>query len=323
LRALAAVAAIAVAATPHVAAATRTAQSGTATAAAEAAAWDDDDASATTPTTRTAPLFDSGKLLATAGVTSLEGAGGGGLAPWALITGYGTRDGIGANAHYTHVHLPDFTVRGAGVAVGFFDRIELSYTRLRFDTGPTGAALGLGDGFTFREDVFGAKIKLFGDAIYDQDRWWSPQVSTGLQYKRNDRGGVLAAIGAKSDEGADFYLTATKLFLDESLLATATVRATRANQFGILGFGGDRNDGYRPEFEGSVALLLNRRTAVGAEYRTKPNNLGFAREENAFDVFLAYFVGKNLSIALAYVDLGDIALQRDQRGVYLSLQAGF
>ena len=44
---------------------------------------------------------ESGKLLATAGVTQIEGAGGGGLAPWAVITGYGTRDAIGANAHYT------------------------------------------------------------------------------------------------------------------------------------------------------------------------------------------------------------------------------
>ena len=35
---------------------------------------------------------DMGKLTATGGVSQLEGAGGGGLTPWALITGYGTRD---------------------------------------------------------------------------------------------------------------------------------------------------------------------------------------------------------------------------------------
>ena len=33
-------------------------------------------------------LFDEGKLLATGGVSAVEGEGGG-LAPWALITGYG------------------------------------------------------------------------------------------------------------------------------------------------------------------------------------------------------------------------------------------
>ena len=33
---------------------------------------------------------ERGKLIATAGLIQIEGAGGGGLAPWALITGYGT-----------------------------------------------------------------------------------------------------------------------------------------------------------------------------------------------------------------------------------------
>src|SRR6478752_8117355 len=56
-------------------------------------------------------LMDSGKLLATGGVTQLEGAGGGGLAPWALITGYGTEDEIGTSAHATYVYLPNYTIR--------------------------------------------------------------------------------------------------------------------------------------------------------------------------------------------------------------------
>ena len=43
-------------------------------------------------------LFDSGKLLATGGVSQLEGAGGG-LASWAMITGYGSEGGVGANVH--------------------------------------------------------------------------------------------------------------------------------------------------------------------------------------------------------------------------------
>ena len=39
---------------------------------------------------------DGGRLLATGGVTQLEGAAGGGIVPWAVIGGYGTRDEIGA-----------------------------------------------------------------------------------------------------------------------------------------------------------------------------------------------------------------------------------
>ncbi len=90
---------------------------------------------------------ESGRLLATSGVTQLEGAGGGGLASWALITGYGTRDAIGANAHYTVDALPDFTLHAAGASVGLYDRVELSYSHLWFNTVSTGAKLGLGSGY--------------------------------------------------------------------------------------------------------------------------------------------------------------------------------
>jgi hypothetical protein len=267
------------------------------------------------------PTFDEGKLLATGGVSQVEGAGGGGLANWALISGYGTRDGVGIDAHYTFVNLPDYTLQTPGVAVGLWDRVELSYAREIFNTESTGAALGLGEGYNFDEDVWGAKVKLFGDAIYDQDSWL-PQVAAGLQYKHADRGAVIHAIGGKSDEGTDFYVSATKLILSESLLLDATVRETKANQFGLLGFGGDKNNDYSTQFEGSAAVLLSRQWAVGTEYRTKPDNLGIAHEDNAWDAFVAYFFNKHISATLAYVDLGNIVIHNNQHGVYLSLQAG-
>ena len=265
---------------------------------------------------------ERGKLIATAGLIQIEGAGGGGLAPWALITGYGTQDAVGANVHGTVVRVTNFTLSTLGAAVGLYDRIELSYARQFFDTGGTGRALGLGGGFQFSQDVFGAKLRLFGDGILDQDSWL-PQVAVGLQYKVNNRGDVLRAVGAKSDQGADFYVSATKLFLAQSLLLNATVRMTRANQFGILGFGGDRSNAYRPEFEGSAALLLSRHWAVGGEYRTKPDNLSFAREGDAYDLFVTWLPAKWVSATLAYVDLGSIATRKHQEGVYASLQLGF
>jgi hypothetical protein len=266
-------------------------------------------------------LLDSGKLLATGGVSQIEGAGGGGLANWALITGYGTRDGIGANLHYTTVLLPDYRLQSAGVAIGLFDRLELSYAWQEFDTQDVGAALGLGRGFTFHQNIFGAKLKLIGDAVYEQDEWL-PQISIGLQHKENDRGAIIGAIGGRSDEGTDYYLSASKLFLAQSVLLNATWRQTRANQFGILGFGGDKQDSYSAQFEGSAAYLFSRRFAVGAELRTKPSNLSIAREQNAWDVFAAYFFNKNVSATLAYADLGNIVIRDNQRGAYLSLQAG-
>lgn len=267
-------------------------------------------------------LRSSGKLLLTGGVSALEGGAGGGLATWATIAGYETRDGIGADVHATEVRLSDFELRSVGAAVGLFDRVELSYARQRFDTLKAGEALGLGRGYAIDQDVFGAKARLFGTLVYDQDGW-TPQVSAGVQYKRNDRGGLVRALGAASDEGVDYYVAASKLFLAQSLLVDATVRATRANQTGLLGFGGDRDRGYSAQFEGSAAYLLSRRLVVGAEVRTKPDDLRFAREQGVYDVFAAYAFNKAVSLTLAYVDLGAIATFDHQRGVYASLQAGF
>ena len=82
-------------------------------------------------------------------------------------------------------------------------------------------------------------------------------------------------------------------------------------------------DDYHAEFEGSAALLLTRKFAVGAEYRTKPDNLNGLKEDNWADVFAAYAINKQLSVTAAYVDLGEIATFRNQRGFYLSFQAGF
>jgi len=266
-------------------------------------------------------LFDSGKLLATGGVSQLEGAGGGGLAPWALITGYGSENSAGANVHYTIVRVPSFLLQSEGAAIGVFDRVELSYAREAFNTGSFGATLGLGKGFTFHEDVFGAKVRLFGDAIYNQDSF-IPQVSIGAMYKSTDHADILHAIGARNAQGVDFYIAATKLLLAQSLLVNATLELTRANQLGLLGFGGDRDNSYRPEFAGSVAYLLNRRVAIGAEIRTKPDNLRFAHEQNWYDAFLAVFINKHVSATLAFVSLGSIATSTPQNGVYFSLQVG-
>jgi hypothetical protein len=264
---------------------------------------------------------DSGRLLATSGVSQIEGAGGGGLVPWALITGYGTQDAVGANLHGTYVGLSDFGLGSAGAAVGFFNRFELSYAHEWFDTRAAGGRLGLGDGYQFNLDVVGAKLRLIGNVVYDQDSWL-PQLAVGMQAKAADSHAILKALGASSPDGIDFYVAATKLFLAESLLIDVDVRATKANQFGLLGFGAD-HQGYSAQFEGSAAYLVTRKLAFGAEMRTKPDNLAFAREGNAYDVFAAYFLSKHLSATLAFVSLGPIARQGVQNGGYLSLQVGF
>ncbi|HXQ15738.1 MAG TPA: DUF3034 family protein, partial [Caulobacteraceae bacterium] len=218
-------------------------------------------------------LLDSGKLLLTGGVANVEGAGGGGIATWATITGYESDSGVGANVHATYVGVQNYSLTDYGVAVGFANRVELSYAREQFDTGATGALLGIGKGFTFDQDVYGAKVRLIGDVVYDQNSWL-PQISAGVQYKVNDKSAIVHAVGAKDASGTDYYIAATKLFLDQSVLVDTTVRFTKANQTGLLGFGGDKSNRYKPEFEGSLAYLVDKHFAVGAKVRTKPDNLG-------------------------------------------------
>ncbi len=62
---------------------------------------------------------------------------------------------------------------------------------------------------------------------------------------------------------------------------------------------------------------------IGAEYRTKPDNLSFAAEDDWFDLYAAWALNKHLSVTAAWTDLGSIATFKDQRGLYFSLQAGF
>ncbi len=270
-------------------------------------------------------LFGSGKLLGTPGVIQIEGSGGSGLSSWAMISGYGTNRQIGASVHHTVVPLNDFTLNATGVTVGAFDRLELSYTRQWFDSGAAGGRLGIGRNFTFGQDIVGAKLRIFGDAVYDQDRWL-PQVSFGAQYKRSDKSEIVRALGATGNSSVDLYAVATKIMLDQSIILSAGARLTSANQFGLLGFGSNidtTGSAKSLEFEGSVAYLLSRKIVVGIDFRSKPNNLAFAEESDAFAAYLVWLPSKHYTITAGYTDLGKIALQGRQRGLYLSLQLGF
>ncbi len=267
-------------------------------------------------------LDTSGKLLLTGGVSQIEGAGGGGLTPWAFIGGYGTKDEVGANAFYTNVMISDYKLESTGALIGLFDRVELSVARLVFDTKDVGRTLGLGKDFKIKQNVFGVKIKIIGDGVLDQASWF-PQIAVGALFKKNQQGAVVKSLAATDDRGTDIYLAATKIFLDQSLLLNTTLRSTKANQLGILGFGGNANDKRKIQFEGSVAYLLNRYLATGVEFRSKPDNLMVAKEENWGDIFIAWAPTKNISVTAAYALLGNIALEDNQTGMYSSIQIGF
>lgn len=262
-----------------------------------------------------------GRLPLTGGATQLEGAAGGGLAPWALIAGYGTQDEIASTAFITRVHTPGFWLLSGGASVGIHDQLELSLARQRFDLGSTVP------GKQLRQDIFGLKWKLYGDAIANQDQAW-PQVAVGLMAKHNlDFASVPQALGAKHGSDVEPYIVATKIWLNgiagRTTLLNGTLRYTRANQLGILGFGGDRRDNRQLRFEGSAAVLLTDRLAAGVEYRKKPDNLSVFKEQRFTDAFLAWAPNQQISVTIAQTDLGNIADKADQHGPYISLKLDF
>ncbi|MFO1337836.1 MAG: DUF3034 family protein [Burkholderiaceae bacterium] len=272
------------------------------------------------------------KLLLTGGVSTIDGAAGGGLTPWAVTASYATEGEFGGTAFATRVATRDYAMNAYGAALGIDDRFELSIARQDFDTGATGTALGL-PGLHLKQDIVGLKWRFAGDAVLDSDSWM-PQLALGLELKRSDAAGLeptLKALGADT-RGTDLYLSATKLFLSPGLLVNGTLRLTKANQNGLLGFGGTAHDHYRLQPEVSLAWLLRKDLAVGAEYRAKPDNLNPSvlgaglKEDDWADAFVAWAPCKHLSLTLAYVDLGHIvpavATQR-QTGTYFSAQLAF
>ena len=288
---------------------------------------------------------DTGKLLLTGGVSTIAGSAGGGLTPWAVIGSNATAGEVGFSGYVTRAATQDYGLTGYGVAVGLHDRVELSLARQDFDASPAialngVAPFGITPGQHIKMDVIGIKVKVAGDAVLDADSFM-PQIAVGIEHKQTrpgSLGSVLDFLGTKTS-GTDVYVSATKLLLAQSLLVNGTLRYTNANQNGLLGFGsaapGKNSRSLQPEF--SIAYLINKNLAVGAEYRFKPNNLqalGAAaglgaglREDDWKDIFIAWAPNKNLSLTLAYVDLGRIApgvtKNRRQTGYYLSAQVAF
>ena len=283
---------------------------------------------------------ETGKLLLTGGVSTIEGAAGGGITPWAVIGSNATAGEVGVSAYGSRVVTQDYGLNGYGLALGLHDRVELSVGRQDLDTGITGTALGLPD-LHLKQTIVGVKARVAGDAVLDSDSWM-PQIAVGAQFKTLDSSGLdgtLDALGAKRS-GADYYLSATKLYLAQGVLVNATLRATKANQNGLLGFGatlGGADDNYSFLPELSVAYLLRKNVAVGFEYRAMPNKLETAgraaglgdrhKADDWKDLFIAWAPSKNVSITAAYVDLGRVVpattAGRTQTGFYLSGQLAF
>lgn len=265
------------------------------------------------------------RLLATSGVTAIDGAAGGGLTPWAVIGGAGASDQVGGSVAVTQVQTKDHRLRVASATLGIRDRVELSMARWSFKVSED-----VLPGKSLEMTVLGAKVKVAGNAVYDQDSWL-PQISVGALYKYADDAQFLKAVlPIRTNADTELYASATKVWLGGlagyNVLGNVTLRWTRANQFGLLGFGSEAEPDHHLKVEGSLGVMLRDDLVLGGEFRSKPDNFsaiaGF-EEDNAYDLFLAWFPQRNVSLTAAWVDLGNIATKKNQRGWYLSGQLAF
>lgn len=252
------------------------------------------------------------KVIATGGASTIEGSAGGGIVPWAVINSYASSDEWGATAFATQVGVDDFTLNVAGASISYDNRWELSFARQTFKLDSIGGEL--------KQDVLGLKYHLAGELLYTA----LPQISLGLQYKKHRDFALPQAVGARDDSGLDVYISASKVLFNQvagrNLLLNATVRASKANQTGLLGFGTANDNNYQLLFESSAVVLLTNQVALGVEFRQKPNQLAFAREDHWRDLFAAWFINKHVSVVAGYADLGSIAGFSSQQGYYLSLE---
>lgn len=254
----------------------------------------------------------------------------GGVAPWALI-------GSQAPAERTSA----FGLRSYGAALGWHERVEVSLTQQNLDPSPALAQHGLAPfgsapGQHIRMNILGMKLRVAGDAVYDGGSLL-PQIAVGLQYKTvqpGSLGSVLNFLGARTS-GTDIYVSATKLFLAQGLLVNATLRGIRTAPGLGAPLPGRESYSLRPEF--SVAYLLQRNLAIGAEYRLRPTQLtsqGRAAslgdtlaDDETRDLYLAWAPAKNLSLTLAYVGEGrtmpGISMQRRPSSTWFAAQFAF
>lgn len=255
-----------------------------------------------------------GRLPGTGGVSSINGTGGGGLTGWATLASYADTGQAGGTVYASRADVDDFQLDVLGASATLSNRLEIGVARQRFTIKATDSRI--------EQDRFTAKLRVAGDLLYGN----MPQLSVSAEHGRLRDTGIALAVGATDTEHTDYVLSAARAWIDgvfhRTTLLNLNMRRSRANQYGILGFGGDDPD-RQWHAEAALAVFATRDIAIGAEYRQKPDNLSALREQSARDLFVAWFPDRRMSVTAAWLDLGAIAGQSDQTGFYLSLQAAF
>ncbi|MHB1678615.1 MAG: DUF3034 family protein [Sulfuriferula sp.] len=270
---------------------------------------------------------------AEAAITDIDGQAGGGLVPWALLSS-------GPTVAITHISTQNLGINGIAVNTSFADRVEVSYAHNMLDI--AGSPLAAGNGplsggnNADAVDNFGLKVKLndMSDSM--------PQFALGLLYKQASGDLVSNVLNpglGLSDSSTDLYGAVSKMLNlgGKNVLLNGVLRATKANQFGLLGFGGGTSVGANSNYsivpEVSAEVFAASNVVFGAEYRGEPNNSVAAtdavlHQNSEYDIHVVYVANKNFTLTAAYLNLGKVApgvtgTTSSQNGMLLQAQVNF
>lgn len=281
----------------------------------------------------------------------LEGAGGGGLNPWAMIANGGkafTPAVFGTYVTTNHYNL--YSV-GANASISKYAEIYVSHQYLGLPESLTstlnlGASPAVGilpanvaNRNNIEQSIVGAKFQVYpGHGAI-------PMLAVGFNY-HSANSAIPNALTAKAS-GADYYVAATGIypFAGSNLLLDGDVYVTRSNYLGLLGQGGSGHGGYTVQGGVSVGYFVAKDVAVGAEWRSFPtNNLEAAQsyliskglagtdlhQSSWYDGWVAYMPNPHLSVVAAFVSLGNMvnipatgSINSNQDGFYLNLNTTF
>jgi hypothetical protein len=254
---------------------------------------------------------------------TIEGSGGLVLTPMAYLVNPGPEGEVfgqpSFSAQYVMVGGKDLQV--FAVTWTLWNRLEVGYAFNRFGLNDLNDDLRDAGLFTNVDEIYLHHFNARLNVLRETEN--IPAVTLGVHYKYNqdidnlnrDINDTLETIDYEDNDGFDFTLTASKTVtsLPRPVIVSAGARATRASQFGLLGF----TDDYVVNFEGGLAMLVTDRLVLGTEYRQKQETLGeindlIAHDDSWWDIHAAYILNNNSSVYAVAGDAGGVANHSDE-----------
>jgi hypothetical protein len=281
----------------------------------------------------------------------IEGAGGGGLNPWALIANGSSKKAVTPAVFGTFGTTPNYDVFSAGINLSISKYAEVYYAHQSMGlpqslTSTLNAGVGSGilpadvaNENSIEQDIVGGKLQVYGG------NGVIPALAVGMNYHMTSAP-IPLALGAHAN-GADFYVAGTGVYplLGSHIILNADIYVTRSNYLGLLGQGGAGYRSYTAQGGASVGYFVKKDVVVGAEWRSFPGDNLFGaqtylqtalhnpgvnlKQSDWYDGFIAYMPNPQFSVVAAILDLGNMvnipgsSVNSNQTGFYLSTTAAF